>query len=193
LTGLNEYYQGAELPEPVVLNLGCGGRKAAGQIGVDRYPGSAADILADLEQPLPFADNSADRVMLEHVFEHLENPVGLMVEIHRILAPGGVLEAEVPYFAHPDAFRDPTHRRYCTWGAFDYFVEGAKPAEYTPVCFRYLNRELLFAPGLCGWLGRLLFRLSPRRYEKYSARAFPARALRVLLTPAKRCNEMTNR
>ena len=174
------------MPESVVLNLGCGGRKAAGQIGVDRYPGSEADILADLERPLPFADHAAERVVLEHVFEHLENPVGLMEEIHRVLAPGGLLEAEVPYFAHPDAFRDPTHRRYCTWGTFDYFIEGVKPAEYTPVCFRYLSRELLFSPGLRGRVGQLLFRLSPRRYEKYCARSFPARALRVRLTPLKR-------
>jgi SAM-dependent methyltransferase len=171
--------------DTVVINLGCGGRKAPDQIGVDRYPGSAADILADLERPLPFADNSAGRVVLEHVFEHLENPVGLMQEIHRILAPDGILEAEVPYFAHPDAFRDPTHRRYCTWGTFDYFVVGAKPAEYTPVCFRYLSRELLFSPGPRGFLGRLLVGLSPRRYEKYSARSFPARALRVSLIPVK--------
>lgn len=173
------------MEHPLVINLGCGQRKAPGQIGVDRYPGSAADVLADLDCPLPFAGSSVDRVLLEHVLEHVADPVRLIEEVHRILRPGGLLEVEVPYFAHPDSFRDPTHRRFFTWGSLDYFVEGLKPAEYTPVCFRYVRRELGFSAGLRGWIGRLLFRLSPRRYEKYHARSFPARVLRTALEPVK--------
>ena len=173
------------MPSLIVLNLGCGGRKAPGQLGVDRYPGSRADIRADLDRPLPFAESCADRVVLEHVLEHVAEPVRLIEEIYRILKPGGVLQVEVPYFAHPDAFRDPTHRRFFTWGSFDYFVEGVKPAEYTKVNFRYIGRKLEFSEGLRGALGLLWFGLSPRRYEKYHARSFPARVLRVELTPIK--------
>ncbi len=169
------------MPAPLTINLGCGSRKAPGELGVDRYPGSAADLLADLSRPLPFRDRCAGRVICRHVLEHVPALVPLIEEIHRILVPGGVLAAEVPYFGHPDAFRDPTHCRFFTWGSFDYFIDSARPADYTTVAFRYRSRELEFSPGLEGALGRLAFRLSPRRYEKYHSRSLPARVLRVEL------------
>jgi len=167
------------LADPVVINLGCGRRKAEGEIGVDRYRGSRADVIAELAEGLPFANGSADVVVAEHLLEHVPDLVALMEEIHRVLAPGGCLRIEVPYFSHPDAFRDPTHLRFFTWESLDYFVEGRKPAEYTGVNFRYRRRELVFGGGLGGVVGRVLFALSPRRYEKYHARAFPARVIRV--------------
>ena len=167
--------------KPVVVNLGCGSRKGQDEIGVDRYPGSRADIQADICSSLPFADNSVDVVIAEHVLEHVPDLVALVEEVHRLLVPGGTFSVEVPYFAHPDSFRDPTHCRFFTWGSMDYFVEGLKPAEYTRIAFNYKSRNLLFSPGARGLLGRFLFYLSPRRYEKYYARSFPARALKVEL------------
>jgi len=169
------------MSNPVILNLGCGKEKFTGVIGVDRYPGSGADVLADLNRSLPFADRSAERIVCSHLLEHVPDLVSLMEEIHRVLVSGGTLWIEVPYFAHRDAFRDPTHCRYFTWESFDYFIEGRKPAEYTAVCFSYRSRRLLFSPGLRGMVGRLLFAVSPRRYEKYHARSFPARAIQLEL------------
>ncbi|RLB12573.1 MAG: hypothetical protein DRG82_16920, partial [Deltaproteobacteria bacterium] len=116
---------------PVVLNLGCGRCKRSNEIGVDRDPDSAADVRADLGYTLPFADNTAERVICRHVLEHVPDLVGLLEEIHRILVPGGRLWIEAPYFDHRDSFRDPTHCRLFTWGSFDYFVEGVQPAQYT--------------------------------------------------------------
>ena len=167
--------------KPVIVNLGCGSRKGQEEIGVDRYPGSQADILADFSSRLPFADNSVDVVLADHVLEHVPDLVALMQEVHRVLAPGGKFSAEVPYFAHPDSFRDPTHRRFFTWGSMDYFVKGRKPAEYTSISFEYRSRKLIFSAGFWGLLGKVLFRLSSRRYEKYYARSFPARAMKVEL------------
>jgi len=167
--------------KPVILNLGCGSRKRQEEIGVDRYPGSQADILADFSLSLPFADNSVAVVIADHVLEHVPDLVALIEEVHRVLISGGRFSVEVPYFAHPDSFRDPTHCRFFTWGSLDYFVAGLKPSEYTSISFDYRSRKLLFPPGLWGLVGRFLFRLSPRRYEKYHARRFPARAIKVEL------------
>lgn len=166
---------------PVVINLGCGSRKAPGEIGVDCYSASAADVLSELSDGLPFADNSAERIICSHVLEHVPDLVRTMEEIHRVLVPGGRLLIESPYFAHPDAFRDPTHRRFFTWGSFDYFVQGIKPAEYTPVNFAYLGRKLVFSTGLRSAAGKLLCALSVRRYEKYYAHCFPARLIQLEL------------
>ncbi len=170
-----------EQKDAIVVNLGCGNAKEPGQIGLDRYRSTQADLLAELAEGLPLADSSVDAVVAEHLLEHVPDLVRLMEEIHRVLVPGGVLSVEVPYFAHPDAFRDPTHVRFFTFGSLDYFVDGMKPASYTDVRFNYMSRELGFGKGFRAGAGRVLARLNPHGYEKYWARSFPARVLRAEL------------
>lgn len=73
------------------LHLGAGGNILSGWQNHDR------DL--DLEKlPLPFSDNSADRIFSEHCFEHF--PPGhvlcLMRECLRILKPGGTLRLCMP-------------------------------------------------------------------------------------------------
>lgn len=45
---------------------------------------------------LPFPDDTFDRVICSEVFEHIPDDEGAMVELHRVLKPGGVLAATVP-------------------------------------------------------------------------------------------------
>jgi len=45
---------------------------------------------------LPFADGSFDRVIASEVLEHVDDDLGVMAELHRVLVPGGRLAATVP-------------------------------------------------------------------------------------------------
>jgi SAM-dependent methyltransferase len=45
---------------------------------------------------LPFADGSFDRVIASEVLEHVVDDLGVLAELHRVLAPGGRLAATVP-------------------------------------------------------------------------------------------------
>jgi SAM-dependent methyltransferase len=44
---------------------------------------------ADVQQGLPFKDGSFTSIDCQHVIEHVENPLFLMKECHRVLQPGG--------------------------------------------------------------------------------------------------------
>jgi SAM-dependent methyltransferase len=46
---------------------------------------------------LPVADASQDMVLAEHVLEHVVDPVAACREIERVLRPGGVVLAKVPF------------------------------------------------------------------------------------------------
>ena len=169
----------------VIVNLGCGSKKLPEEIGVDIIKLPNVDIVADLNKyPMPFDENSVDEVRSSHCFEHLDNLVALMEDIHRILKPGGLLIFTVPHVSNIDFFRDPTHKRPFTLGTMDYFIRGSKPVKYTNIEFEYLERELRFGGGLRGKIGKLLFNLSARRYEKYHCWQYPCNeifyALRAL-------------
>lgn len=161
--------------DKIILNLGCGNNKKPEEIGVDIIDGPSVDVVADLNiYPMPFEDNSADIVRSSHCFEHLDNTVALMEDIHRILKPGGLLEFTVPHVSNIEFFRDPTHKRPFTLGTMDYFVREIETVKYTTIEFEYLERTLRFGGGLRGKIGKLLARLSARRYEKYYCWKYPA-------------------
>ena len=73
-------------PNPVVIELGCGKKKREGRITVDQIDLPNVDIVADIENGLPFLpDNSVDEIHCRSVLEHIENFENLMREITRVL------------------------------------------------------------------------------------------------------------
>jgi len=61
------------------------------------FHNTKADIAADLNQPLPIADEVADTVVSLSVMEHLCEPQTMLNEAFRILKPGGGLVMQVPW------------------------------------------------------------------------------------------------
>jgi SAM-dependent methyltransferase len=62
------------------------------------FPG-ATDVIADAVA-LPLGNNTFDCVVAFEVMEHIKNPVELIEEAYRILAPGGTLLLSVPFAFH---------------------------------------------------------------------------------------------
>jgi ubiquinone/menaquinone biosynthesis C-methylase UbiE len=48
-------------------------------------------VLADLDEPLPFADERLDRIVSLNVAEHLADPAAHLAECRRVLRPDGLL------------------------------------------------------------------------------------------------------
>jgi len=67
----------------------------AGDFGMTRQSG----IIYYDGVKLPFADSSFEQVLCTEVLEHVSSPVSLLRDIHRVLAPGGLLILTVPWSA----------------------------------------------------------------------------------------------
>jgi predicted SAM-dependent methyltransferase len=73
----------------------------AGPVRLDRWLNTdliSGEVYVDLTRRLPFADATFSAVFGEHVIEHLSEgaALALMVELRRVLRPGGVLRLTTP-------------------------------------------------------------------------------------------------
>jgi len=107
------------------LNLGCGYNKLDGYVNVDSDPNCKPDIVADLEQALPFEDSSVSEIILCHVLEHLgqdsKTYLNIWKEFYRILKNQGSIKITVPHWNHENFHHDPTHCRKVTPVGVDMF------------------------------------------------------------------------
>jgi SAM-dependent methyltransferase len=79
----------------------------------------------DLEQPLPIATASVDAVHACEIVEHLFDTEGFLRELHRVLAPGGVLILSTPNLnSLANRFRVLAGRPLPMWGAYPDDVHG---------------------------------------------------------------------
>ena len=67
---------------PLILELGCGQKKKTDRITIDKVDLPNVDIVADIENGLPFLpDNCVDEIHCRSVLEHIQNFEDLMREI----------------------------------------------------------------------------------------------------------------
>jgi len=94
-------------PNPIVLNIGGtsigqGARAVYDDVEnvrvlcFDIYALPETDFIADAHD-IPLADASVDGVWIQAVLEHVLQPDRVVAEIHRVLKPGGVVYAEIPF------------------------------------------------------------------------------------------------
>lgn len=107
------------------LDLGGGKNEVPGYLNVDKY-GEYADVVADLEYGLPFADRSIEVINASHFFEHINNFVELMNECWRVLKDDGFLMVAVPAFPCEGAVASPAHVRFFTQKTLHLFEDKAK-------------------------------------------------------------------
>jgi len=106
------------------LNIGCGVKKEKDAWNIDSNPDVEPDEVIDITKPIPYEDNSFDKVIADYVLCQIRGRDELIIainEIHRVLKEDGVFELRVPNVEHVEAFRDPMDCRYFTPETFDYF------------------------------------------------------------------------
>lgn len=85
-------------PAGRLLNVGCGARFHPAWVNVDASPVSPEVRAVDVRAGLPFNDGEFVAVYSSHVLEHLgaDEAAALLEQMHRVLAPGGILRVVVP-------------------------------------------------------------------------------------------------
>jgi hypothetical protein len=187
--------------KPIAINIGCGRRRREGAIGIDRIPLSTVDVVADLEQGLPFLrDDSVDVVYADSFLEHVEHFDGLMRDIHRVCKATASIHVGVPHFSNPYYYSDSTHRRFFGLYTFDYFVprgfqrmKRVVPDHYAGCEFEILSRSMSFYSPFKArrWVKALLTKLvnvnryTQEFYEENFCWMVPCYVLRFTLRPVK--------
>jgi SAM-dependent methyltransferase len=185
-------------PPALLVDFGCGGAqiamlaRAAGydargcdrfengweffaaEVGADPATGAFVDVIPE-DGRLPYADGSCDVVLANMVFEHIEDWLGPLAEIARVLKPGGLFVAALPTweawreghtgipFAHRFGPGSDAQQRWLTFGhrlglglyragiSRDYWVElGLKTLSKMTFYKRLPEIERLFATHFAG-------------------------------------------
>jgi SAM-dependent methyltransferase len=159
-----------------ILDVGCGAAKEKGAVGIDHKPYPGVDIIHDLNRyPWPIGEDRFDGILCRDVVEHLNDVVSLIEELHRVSKPGGRIKIWTPHFAHPNSYRDPTHKYHFSYGTFDYFTGEIDYPIYSQKKFRMVEKRFIFRKKYS--IGGFLAMLSSRRYEKYYCHHYPPHGL----------------
>ncbi|MGD2093735.1 MAG: class I SAM-dependent methyltransferase [Phycisphaerales bacterium] len=183
---------------PLIIELGSGQKSRKDRITVDRLDMPNVDIVADIEDGLPFLpDDSVDEIHCRSVLEHVQNFEDLIREIVRVLKKNGKAYVFVPHFSNPFYYSDYTHKRFFGLYTFYYFVDTEQqlkrkvPNFYTDIRINIISQKLVFRSPF--WFSRQVkkafgFLINCHRsvmefYEQHLCYIFPCHGIEVVFTP----------
>ena len=122
------------------LLIGCGSNRDkklsvqgraewSGLVTLDYESRHKPDVVHDLNDPLPFGDDSADEIHAYEVLEHLGRQgdwrffFRQFSDFWRVMKPGGYLLGTVPLPTSPWAWGDPSHTRVIPRESFTFLVQ----------------------------------------------------------------------
>jgi predicted SAM-dependent methyltransferase len=111
----------------IKLDVGCGGNKQAGFVGMDIRAIPGVDIVHDIEEtPYPLPKECCSVILASHLVEHIcpKRFINVMNEWWRLCKPGGQAWIAMPYGTSFGYHQDPTHcnsRNEATWSYFTPF------------------------------------------------------------------------
>lgn len=109
------------------LDIGCGGNKQPGFVGIDVRPLPGVDIVHDVTTyPWPLPEGCVLMAFASHLVEHIPPHnfgfINFMNEVWRVMKPGGEFAIATPHGSSQGYLQDPTHCNPCneaTWAYFD--------------------------------------------------------------------------
>jgi glycosyltransferase involved in cell wall biosynthesis len=108
----------------LMVDLGSAHNKPENYVGVDKTSADGVQVVQDVTNGLPFADNSVGVCRAFDFLEHIAttDTVALMNEVYRVLVDGGWLISMTPSTDGRGAYQDPTHVSYWNENSFWYYT-----------------------------------------------------------------------
>jgi len=131
------------------LNIGCGTNPSKSTeeiefIYIDIAELEGIDMLYDLNKiPYPFEDESFDLIIMHDIIEHLEKPIDVFREVHRLLKKDGLIKLKVVDWSHRYTYSDPQHKHAFSERYFR-VLTGEIRAYYLDFHFKDLKINYLF-------------------------------------------------
>jgi len=155
------------------LDIGCGNNKVPGATYLDFDVKAKPDILHDLNIfPYPIADNTFDEINATHIIEHLNDPIGFMREMCRILKTGGTIFVETPHFSSRVAYSEPQHTLFFSYFMFNNIING--------LALEVVEQKITFYKTFRASGISFLANKYPDTYERFWTYMFPAENVRLL-------------
>lgn len=143
---------------------GAGRAIRPGFLNVDLVYFPGVDVVADVEN-LPFKTDSIAAIECDAVLEHVRQPMNAVVELARVLRPGGLLHVVVP-FCHPFHEYPRDYQRWTLDGLrellsqFEILDLGLRTGPTATLLTFLLEYVKIVSPrrlrkaayGVCGWL-----------------------------------------
>lgn len=116
----------------LALDLGGAHAPRPGFIPVDQHDTGAPWAFAHtFPAPMDLPDSSVGVIRASDFLEHVADKIAMWNELHRLLAPGGILLTNTPSTDGRGAWQDPTHVAGYNANSFWYFTQ-AQYAAYVP-------------------------------------------------------------
>lgn len=165
-----------------VLDVGCGPQCLPGAIGIDhkKYPG--VGYVHDLNaSPWPVPEKQFRHIRCQHVIEHIRNLETLVEEMYRVALPGARIDFITPHYSSYASWGDPTHIHHFALGSIPQLFEMV----LGPGKFKVLKNEIKFSGSAVDVFGWLVYKLSPKKYEKHCAWIWPANEIHTSIEVIK--------
>lgn len=138
------------------LNLGCGRIKMEDCLNVDVDPSCKPDIVHDLNIfPYPFSANEFGKIYMDHVIEHLRDPLEVLAELARISTDNCEIVIKCPHFSCN--WLHPGHESAISTYLFDFFAD-VNATQCPGVAFKVEKISLFWLRNRKDYLvGRIFF------------------------------------
>jgi SAM-dependent methyltransferase len=171
----------------VKLDIGCGGNKKSGYIGLDINDGPEVDVIIDINKGIPYKKDSVDEIFTSHFLEHVNNPEFILNEFGRVLKRGGTVKIIVPHYSNPYSYHF-THKTY--WSSFsldqkflDYYLNSDLVLVSKTIHIRFL--------GFIDPLLTVLANISQSTYERFFCSFLHAWEIEFILVKSPRIRNKT--
>lgn len=151
------------------LDIGCGNIVHEWCIWIDHDKNSKADIICNIEEWIPFEDNTFEYIYCHNIVEHVKDVFSLFEEIKRVSKDKASLEIIVPHYSSRYARWDLTHIRPFSYDSFSmyWWLKNFKIKKRRLIYIDAKNKYIKYILKTLFFIPTLTALFMPRIFERF--------------------------